>query len=197
MSTGRVIIRFGSTTALPLTPTIMSSFVSSLLAIALASTAYSSPLSTSSHYAPLQRSPLAVAPLFESEHGHGAINNSYIVVLKDDLPPSLMDNHLNFLATAHQADPLVDALSGVQQVYTSHIRGYSGRFTDGVVELLRNMPEVDFIERDQIVRTTEIKVSNVATQKSAPWVSLSLDPMTTCLNSLVYRVLHASATDLG
>lgn len=75
-----------------------------------------------------------------------------------------MGNHFNFLQMAHEADPLVAEASGIQQVYNGHLNGYAGRFTDGVVEQLRSMPEVDYIEADQVVKTMDL-------QKSAPWVS--------------------------
>jgi cerevisin len=102
-------------------------------------------------------------------HPHGSINNSYLVMLKNDVPSSVMQNHFNFLTVAHESDPLQldgGVQSGIRHVYNGHIKGYSGMFTDGVVERIRGMPEVDYVERDQIVRTT-----SVATQRSAPWVS--------------------------
>jgi cerevisin len=77
-----------------------------------------------------------------------------------------MQNHLNFLTMVHESDKLQleDGLeSGIRHVYDGHIKGYSGMFTDGVVERIRELPEVDYVERDQIVHTTEV-------QKSAPWV---------------------------
>ncbi|KAF9243250.1 peptidase S8/S53 domain-containing protein [Melanogaster broomeanus] len=130
----------------------MSHFTTvALLAVSLASTALATPLSTSPYNT--QRRPyLGLAPLAESEHVHGTINNS------DDVPPSSMQNHLNFLQLAHHSDSLLgDVL----------LEGYSGEFTEGVLEQIRRMPEVDFVERDQIVRTMEI--DTIKTQKGAPW----------------------------
>lgn len=141
----------------------------SLLAISFVSTGYSNPLSTSPYNVPRQRSPLSSAPLMDTHHPHGSINNSYIVMLKDDVPPAIMQNHLNFLTMTHESDKLQledGVVSGIRHVYDGHIKGYSGMFTDGVVERIREMPEVDYVERDQIVHTTEVD-----TQKSAPWVS--------------------------
>lgn len=85
-------------------------------------------------------------------------------MLKRDLPASLKANHFNFLQMAHSEDPLIAEDSGIQQVYDGHINGYAGRFTDRVVEQLRAMPEVAYVEQDQIVHTTDV-------QRSAPWVS--------------------------
>ena len=139
----------------------------SILTVSIAASAFATPLST---YSVVQAnpSPLTIAPLVVSDHPHGTINNSYIVMLKDDLPDSLMQNHLNFLMAAHNADPLVgDDMAGISQIYDGHIHGYAGRFTTDVVDQIRKMPEVAYVEKDQIVRTQEL-------QKSAPWVSYPL-----------------------
>ncbi|KAF8132084.1 peptidase S8/S53 domain-containing protein [Boletus edulis] len=147
----------------------MSQFTLALLAASLASSALATPLSTTP-YTSHQRPYLGVAPLVEVEHVHGTINNSYIVVLKDDVSPSLMQNHLNFLHSVHQSDSLLgdNVASGLRHVYDTHIKGYAGQFTDGVVDQLRRMPEVEFVERDQVVHTTDID-PEFNTQKGAPW----------------------------
>ncbi|KZP27640.1 hypothetical protein FIBSPDRAFT_780867 [Athelia psychrophila] len=132
-----------------------------LLAISVSAT----PLSTPPYNAPAGRSPYTLAPLMAAEHPHGSVNSSYIVMLKDNVHPSVLDNHMNFLTMAHEADPLQldGAESGLRHVYNHHnVKGYSGLFTDSVVERIRAMPEVEYVERDQIVRTQEV-------QKSAPW----------------------------
>ena len=136
----------------------------SLVAVSIASSVLSTPLSTSSNVF-ISSAPLALAPLVAVEHPHGSINNSYIVILKDDLPSTVMETHMSFLQTTHSANPLMDDVSGVQQVYNGHVTGYAGRFTEQVVEQIRRMPEVAYVEKDQIVHTQD-------TQKSAPWVSL-------------------------
>jgi cerevisin len=86
-------------------------------------------------------------------------------MLKPDVLPSIFQNHFNFLTTIHDADPLLvddNVRSGIRNVYDGHIKGYSGMFTDGVIDQIRQMPEVDYIERDQIVKTMDV-------QKQAPW----------------------------
>jgi cerevisin len=136
----------------------------SILTVSIAASAFATPLST---YSVVQanHSPLTIAPLYVSDHPHGTVNNSYIVMLKDDLPVSLMQNHINFLMAAHEADPLVDDdMAGISQIYEGHINGYAGRFTTNVLDQIRRMPEVAYIEKDQIVRTQDV-------QKAAPWVS--------------------------
>ncbi|KAJ7750046.1 peptidase S8/S53 domain-containing protein [Mycena maculata] len=135
-----------------------SSFVT--FALSLAAAVSSTPLSTSPFYTPAQRSPLAPAPL-SREFGYAPINNSYMVMLKQDTPAAVMQNHFNFLQAAHETHPLVDDNFRIGHVY-KHTKGYSGTFSEGAVEQLRQMPEVDYIEQDQIVRIQD-------TQKSAPW----------------------------
>ncbi|PFH50460.1 hypothetical protein AMATHDRAFT_85772 [Amanita thiersii Skay4041] len=134
-----------------------------LLAVSLAASVSASPLSTSPFYPSSHDTPLRFAPFVASDHPHGSVNNSYIIMFKQDTPATLMTNHFNFLQSAHEADPLVDEdLSGISHVYDGHILGYAGKFTDRVIEKIRAMPEVDFVERDQIVKTTDV-------QRGAPW----------------------------
>ena len=154
----------------------------SLLTVSIAASVFATPLSTYS-VVNANPSPLTIAPLVVSDHPHGTVNNSYIVMFKDDLPTSLMENHINFLMAAHNADPLVgDDMAGISQIYDGHIKGYAGRFTGKVVDEIRRMPEVSYVEKDQIVRTQD-------TQKSAPWVSYR--QMLTCGILPVYRDLLA------
>ncbi|KII95541.1 hypothetical protein PLICRDRAFT_48489 [Plicaturopsis crispa FD-325 SS-3] len=143
----------------------MNSLISlSLLAISAVSSGVAKPLSTTPYNVPSVRAPWTLAPLMEADHPHGTINNSYIVMLKPDVAPSVMQNHFNFLQMAHESDPLVGDGSGLSQVYDGHLKGYAGKFTEGVLEQIRQMPEVDYIEKDQIVKTMEHDV-----QKGAPW----------------------------
>lgn len=137
-----------------------------LISLSFIALSYATPLSTNAYNVPRQRSPLAKAPILNHFHPHGTINDSYIVMFKPGLSTPLKDNHFNFLQTAHASDPLVsiDGLaSGIRHVY-DHIDGYSGYFTQGVLEQIRTMPEIEYIERDQIVKIVD-------TQKGAPWVS--------------------------
>ncbi|KAF9563017.1 hypothetical protein CPC08DRAFT_742016 [Agrocybe pediades] len=135
----------------------------SLLAVSIATTAFSTPLSTSYDSQHVSPSPLTLAPLVVADHPHGTINNSYIVMLKDGLSTSVMQSHMNFLEGAHGSDPLVgDEFAGLQHVYDGPINGYAGRFTEAVVEQIRRMPEVAYVEKDQVVRTQDV-------QKGAPW----------------------------
>jgi len=116
------------------------------------------------------RSPLALAPFhtLQAEHPDKILNHSYIVMLKDDLHASALDNHFNFLQAAHEEDPLpADGPTGISQVYNGHLKGYAGRFTDTVIRRIREMPEVAYVEQDSVVRALD-------TQRFAPWVRSSI-----------------------
>jgi len=130
----------------------------SLLALSIVSHALSKPLTVKSSH--------SFAPLVLADHHHRTdIDNSYIVLLKDDLPTDVKDDHMHFLLSALADDPFVgDDLAGISHVYDGHITGYSGRFTERVIEQIRGMPEVKFVEKDQIVHVQEV-------QHSAPWVN--------------------------
>ncbi|KIK69046.1 hypothetical protein GYMLUDRAFT_91448 [Collybiopsis luxurians FD-317 M1] len=146
------------------------SFIScSLLAVSLATAAYASPLSTSSYNAPFQRPGYVQAPLLEEGHVHGTVNNSYIVMLREDFhSPAFLNNHLNFLQTKHTESPLLGEDSGVRHVYPF---GYAGFFHDDVIDQLRALPEVDYIERDQIVRISDEPLADdsIKVQRGATW----------------------------
>jgi len=77
-------------------------------------------------------------------------------MLKPNTSSSVLQNHLKFLTAAHESDPLQldgDVKSGIHYVFG---RGYIGMFTDGVVDKIREMPEVDYVEKDQVLRITPI-----------------------------------------
>ncbi len=128
------------------------------------------PLSTASYDVRHRMQPgVSFAPLHAPDTpGSQIINNSYIVMFKEGTDPAAFGSHLTFLATAHEASPLQGFDSGLNHVYDSHIKGYSGWFTPDVVDLIRSQPEVDYVEHDQIVHTYD----DTKTQKLAPWVIL-------------------------
>lgn len=146
-----------------------------ILAVSLAS---ATPLSTY-HDSPRRAPGMTVAPLHVEEHPHGTVNNSYIIMLKDGVAPTLMANHMNFVQNVHAADAAADAFAGLTHVYDGHIQGYAGKFSRNVIEHIRMMPEVEYVEADQIVRTLEVErhtdfdAAKHTTQKGAPWVSPS------------------------
>jgi subtilisin family serine protease len=79
--------------------------------------------------------------------GDRAIPGQYIVVLKEGADPVA-------LASATRVTP--------RTTYTKALRGFAGGLTDGQVAMLRQRPEVAYIEQDQ-------KVSLTTTQTGATW----------------------------
>jgi len=139
----------------------------SLLALSIVSHALSKPLTVKS-------SP-STGQLVLADRPHRTdIDNSYIVLLKGDLPTDVKDNHMNFLLSALADNPFVgDDLAGINHVYDGHITGYSGRFTERLIEQIKGMPEVKFVEKDQIVQLQEVQHMQEV-QDSAPWVNKHL-----------------------
>ena len=134
------------------------------LSILITSTVATPPLT--SHDTPKQKPPFTLAPFhtLPAEHQDKVLNNSYIIIFKDDLHTSAIDSHFNFLQIAHEEDPLLtDGPVGISQIYDGHLKGYAGHFTEVVIQRIREMPEVAYIEQDSIVRAFE-------TQRFAPWV---------------------------
>ncbi|KAH9072766.1 subtilisin-like serine protease [Lactarius deliciosus] len=140
------------------------SLILSVSVLSLVVSTLATPLSTNHQYDGRQGFPFVLAPVLTEAHQapHGLINNSYIVVLKKDTPQAVVGNHFNFLQSVHADDPLLDDGSGIRHVYDSHVKGYAGQFSEAVLQKIREQPEVDYVERDQIVRTQDV-------QRMAPW----------------------------
>ena len=115
----------------------------SLLALSIVSHVLSKPLAVkSSRYT-------FVPVVFADRPDYTDVENSYIVLLKDDLPANVKDDHMNFLLSALADDPFVGGdLAGINHIYDGHISGYSGRFTERLIEQIKTMPEVKFVEKD-------------------------------------------------
>lgn len=118
---------------------------------------------------PLYSSSDAIAPLYVPPvSSHDLFNNSYIVMLKDDVLSSAFSSHLRFLDLANEANPLQEEGSGVgiSQVYDSIVaKGYSGKFSEDVIKLIRRRPEVKYVEQNQVVQPDNV-------QMNSPWVRL-------------------------
>lgn len=87
-------------------------------------------------------------------------------MFKNDVPPSVFASHLNFLQHVGQAYPLQDTEKGnkVAHVYDSSVaRGYAGTFSRDVLEMIRERPEVEYVEQDQLAHAADI-------QQNSPWV---------------------------
>jgi cerevisin len=124
------------------------------------------PLSTHSNPSSRQ-SQFTLAPLINSVPT--PINNSYIVVLRDDVSPYQMLGHLDYLRDTHNSDPLVGVESGLKHIYDHTIKGYAGSFSESTIDKIRSQPEVEYVEQDQTVWAS----GPYEHQKGAPWVRFS------------------------
>lgn len=106
-----------------------------------------------------------IAPLYVPSAAK-LLDDSYIVVLKSDVPQKLFNAHMNLLDAASQTMPVQGMDGGLEHVFDNHIvKGYSGKFSKDVIKMVRMRPEVDYVEQDQIMRVAK-------TQDKAPWVNI-------------------------
>ena len=105
-------------------------------------------ISTSVSASPLHSSPIPLAPLYTSgNQTHGILDYSYIVMFQDDIEPDTFSSHMSFVVVMNELNPLQTegeaGSSGVDHVYDSVVaKGYSGKFSENVVDMIRTQPEV-------------------------------------------------------
>lgn len=124
-----------------------------------------------------------VVPLFTAKF-NSIIPHRYIVVFKKDIPLEEIDFHKEVVEQAQlqsvselpENDPFFASTSdlefsdslagGVRESFdiAGMLNGYVGYFTEGVVDLIRKSPLVEFVEEDSLVHTTDFD-----TQNGAPW----------------------------
>lgn len=110
--------------------------------------------------------PLHVPPVAQND----LLNNTYLVMFKDDVPPFAFKSHMQFLTAASEMFPLHKSGDGVrlEHIYDSVVaKGYSGTFSEGTVEMIRRRPEVKYVEQDQIIRPDTVRV-----QRNPTWVGI-------------------------
>ena len=121
--------------------------------------------------------PAHEAPLVSSTDAE-ELDGSYIVVLKDSVPPESHDAHHEWLRSfvpdfsergrlAREQVLASIAWNGmpdshIRHVYTKAFRGYAGKFDSDVLARIRRSPEVAYVERDQTVYINDL-------QRNAPW----------------------------
>ncbi|KAK1979551.1 subtilase [Colletotrichum cereale] len=93
------------------------------------------------------------------------IDGSYIITLKDTISPEGLTSHLSWVTDVFSRSLDKRQFTGAEKTYSfSSFRGYSGKFDDATIELIKSSPEVASVERDQIWT-----LSAVVTQSGAPW----------------------------
>lgn len=146
----------------------------------------------------------SIAPLHKQDT-HPHIEGSYMVILKNGISATQFLAHRSLIMAAQQSASAfhgasADSADGIGHIYDleNHMQGYAGKFTEDVVDYIRALPEVEYVELDSVVKTQEIPdmgnmISEEApalyaqfapvpgaphdheqlTQKGAPWVSRS------------------------
>ncbi|KAK3375616.1 peptidase S8/S53 domain-containing protein [Lasiosphaeria ovina] len=124
--------------------------------------------------------PLALTAPVLQPRGVQLIPDSYIVKFKDGATDSRV----------------TDTLSGLKSsVVTKHIyrsklfKGFAAKLSAKDVEILKKLPEVDYIEQDGIVRITEY-----VTQSNVPWGLARISHRTTGATSYVYDASAGAGT---
>ncbi|KAF9381230.1 serine protease [Podila verticillata] len=93
------------------------------------------------------------------------IPDSYFVVFKNGVRAN---DHSAWVHNLHKRDMSVNGIwdnitSGVKHVYDmGEFQGIAGRFRPDVLDEIRKNPDVDYIERDQVVYASDV-------QRNAPW----------------------------
>ncbi|KAI0509184.1 peptidase S8/S53 domain-containing protein [Xylaria bambusicola] len=123
------------------------------------------------------------APILSSTSAE-EIPNSYIIKFKDHVTAASASEHHSWVQKIHGErenermelrkrgqipliDDVVDVFTGLKHTLKigTGFLGYAGHFDDAVIEEVRKHPDVEYIEKDQIVYALETP----ETEKSAPW----------------------------
>lgn len=106
------------------------------------------------NHTPPHFAPLYVPPA----DAHNLINNSYIVMFREDVLPSVFTAHMNFIELAKAITGASASDFALEHVYNSAIaKGYAGKLTPEILEMIWGRPEVDYIEQEQVVYGDDIQ----------------------------------------
>jgi cerevisin len=130
------------------------------------------------------------APVLSSIEAE-AIPDAYIIKFKDHVDDSAATVHHNWIQDIHsngeqermelrKRGDIAEAFAGLKHTFNigEGFKGYAGHFHESVIEQLRTHPDVEYIERDIIVKTmlplnVESSVTEDScdgeTEKQAPW----------------------------
>ncbi|GKT43010.1 alkaline proteinase [Colletotrichum spaethianum] len=93
------------------------------------------------------------------------VDGSYIITLKNTVSPDRLTSHLSWVNNVHSRSLDQRQFTGAERTYSfSSFLGYSGKFDDATIEIIKNSPDVAAVERDQIWT-----LSAIVTQSGAPW----------------------------
>jgi subtilisin family serine protease len=95
-----------------------------------------------------------LAPVYKANNVPADLQDSYIVVFKDDVDVAEIDGESERMCGGGKARK--------ERTFKHAVKGFSGRMTDATIEEFRRNPRVKYIEQNQVVKI-------VATQSSATW----------------------------
>nr|ADD51841.1 serine protease [Thermomyces lanuginosus] len=115
------------------------------------------------------------APLLSSSNTE-EVPDSYMIIFKKHVNTALAAEHKTWVQDLHakvEAERTElkkrseDPFKGIKHTYNipGALMGYSGHFPEDVIEEIRRHPDVEYVEKDSIVHTTE----DPEIQKDAPW----------------------------
>ncbi len=141
-----------------------------------------------------------VVPLFRVQENK-AIPDHYIVVYKSNnlVRASAADGDTGSVMGADIAS--VEAMGGtIEQTYTSALTGFSAVMSPEALKKLRQNPDIDYIEQDQVVSITDdIEVNTI--QNNATWGLDRIDQITGIDGKYTYYLngtgVHAYVIDTG
>lgn len=104
----------------------------------------------------------SIAPLHKQDT-HPHIEGSYMVILKNGISATQFLAHRSLIMAAQQSASAFHGESavgadGIGHIYDleNHMQGYAGKFTDDVVDYIRALPEVEYVELDSVVKTQDM-----------------------------------------
>ncbi|KAI8065697.1 serine protease 1 [Gongronella butleri] len=117
--------------------------------------------------APFHNNADDLAPLYTTTD---SVDDSYIVVLKDNLHGQDVQDHAAWINTLVSNDKWAfinwlrpnEDKHGIKHIYTGKVRGYSGKFDAEIINLIRSSKDVLYVEKDSMVYANEL-------QRNAPW----------------------------
>nr|ACA63809.1 serine protease [Harzia tenella] len=128
------------------------------------------------------------APILSASNAEVVADN-YIIKFKDHVSAKGADNHHSWIQSLHASTEgqrmdlrrkrshipdESDSYDGVKHTYRigESFMGYSGHFHEDVIEQVRNHPDIEYIERDIVVRTMDPVADEKCdseTEKNSPW----------------------------
>ena len=109
-----------------------------------------------------------LAPVYKANNVPADLQDSYIVVFKDDVAETEIDGESEKMCGSAKAQK--------ERTFKHAVKGFSGRLTAAAIEEFRRNPKVKYIEQNQLVTI-------VATQTGATWGIDRIDQSDLPLNS--------------